>query len=320
MSNPLVSIIIPTFNRAEYLPETLDSIVAQTYTNWECIIVDDGSTDSTKKTLLNYTEKDKRFICKTRPKNKPKGANACRNYGFEISKGDYIQFFDSDDIMLSMHIEEKVKALEQKKNIDFVTCNHVTFYKKNKEYHYHDTRINTFTGNLYEDYILGAASILTMSPLWNRAVIKNSPLFDENLHQLQDLDLYSKILFKNQNYKYLEEELIQVRVHNNSISTDGEILNYKVDSVLTVKERIIDRTPDNLKIIQSVIIMILSVMRYQMAGRDYIGSDKCLKFVKKYKSRLTLKHKLSIFRIEVFYKLFKILKKGDTKFKNLLKL
>lgn len=316
----LVSIIIPTFNRAEYLPETLDSIVAQTYTNWECIIVDDGSTDSTKKILLKYTEHDKRFICKTRPKNKPKGANACRNHGFEISKGDYIQFFDSDDIMLSQHIEKKVRKLDQKKNIDFVTCNHVTFYKKNEEYHYHDTRVNVFTGNLYEDYILGTASILTISPLWRRELLEESLMFDEELHQLQDLDLYSKIIFKNQNCEYIQDELIQVRVNNNSISTDGEILNYNVDSVLTVKGRIIDRTPNNFKIIKSIIIMVLSVMRYQMAGRDYIGSDKCLNFIKNHKSGLHLKDKFSIYRIEFFYGLFKTLKKGDTKFKSVLKL
>ena len=77
---PLVSIIIPTYNRAHLIAETLDSIIAQTYTNWECIVVDDGSTDPTDELMETYCKKDSRFQYYHRPKNRPKGANACRNY------------------------------------------------------------------------------------------------------------------------------------------------------------------------------------------------------------------------------------------------
>ena len=81
--NPLISIIIPTYNRASMLGKTLDSILAQTYTFWECIIVDDGSTDDTIEVVKSYTEKDTRLHFYTRPNNMLKRANACRNYGFE---------------------------------------------------------------------------------------------------------------------------------------------------------------------------------------------------------------------------------------------
>ena len=77
----LVSIIIPTYNREHLIGETLNSIIAQTHTNWECIVVDDGSTDNTEEVLKNYKEKDKRFIFLKRPDNLPKGANTCRNIG-----------------------------------------------------------------------------------------------------------------------------------------------------------------------------------------------------------------------------------------------
>ena len=105
MHNPLISIIIPTFNRAHYIQETLDSILNQTYINWECIIIDDGSEDNTQEVLAKYLKKDVRFQFHIRPENRPKGANSCRNYGFELSKGDLIKWFDSDDIMLPNHIE-----------------------------------------------------------------------------------------------------------------------------------------------------------------------------------------------------------------------
>ena len=96
---PLVSIIIPTFNRAHLIGETLDSVLAQTYQNWECLVVDDGSNDSTPRILEKYSQLDERFRYLERPDYLPKGGNAARNYGFEHSKGDYVQWFDDDDIM-----------------------------------------------------------------------------------------------------------------------------------------------------------------------------------------------------------------------------
>ncbi|WP_372938266.1 glycosyltransferase family 2 protein, partial [Seonamhaeicola sp.] len=90
MSQPLVSIIIPTYNRAHLIGETLDSVLAQTYTHWECIVVDDGSSDHTSQVVATYCKNDARFQYHQRPLDRPKGANACRNYGFELSKGEYI--------------------------------------------------------------------------------------------------------------------------------------------------------------------------------------------------------------------------------------
>ena len=90
-SQPLISIIVPTFNRAHIIGDTLNSIMAQTYQNWECIVLDDGSRDNTKSSILDYLDKDSRFQYFSRPKNKPKGANAYRNYGYEKCKGDYMQ-------------------------------------------------------------------------------------------------------------------------------------------------------------------------------------------------------------------------------------
>src|SRR5690606_24561667 len=110
--HPLVSIIIPTYNRAHLLGETLDSILAQTYTNWECIIVDDGSTDESQLVFEAYKNKDSRFQFLRRPKTKPKGANACRNLGLENATGDYSVFFDSDDLMAPDLLEIKVNAIK----------------------------------------------------------------------------------------------------------------------------------------------------------------------------------------------------------------
>jgi len=129
---PLVSIIIPTYNRAHLIGETLDSVLAQTYTNWECIVVDDGSTDNTAEVVQSYQDKDTRFYFHQRPQDRPKGANACRNYGFELSKGEYIQWLDSDDLLGSNKIYKQVEVLEKQKGNSVATCKFGYFSEKNK--------------------------------------------------------------------------------------------------------------------------------------------------------------------------------------------
>ena len=109
MLQPLVSIIIPTYNRANLILETLNSVKLQSYQNWECIIVDDGSTDTSEEVITAFCRMDERFKYYKRPENKPKGANSCRNLGFEYSKGDLINWFDSDDVMFEDFLEKKIK-------------------------------------------------------------------------------------------------------------------------------------------------------------------------------------------------------------------
>jgi glycosyltransferase involved in cell wall biosynthesis len=97
-NNPKVSIIMATYNRAHFIVETLVSIQNQTFLDWECIIVDDGGTDNTKEVIKPIIEEDKRFLYVQRDDIYQKGLPGCRNNGLDIAKGDYIIFFDDDDI------------------------------------------------------------------------------------------------------------------------------------------------------------------------------------------------------------------------------
>lgn len=130
---PLVSIIIPTFNRSLLIADTLNSILGQTYSNWECIVVDDGSTDYTNELLEFYCEKDNRFFHYHRPTNRLKGASACRNYGLEKSKGSYIQFLDSDDLLSKSKIRSQVEILEKEVKASMATCKWGRFSFEEKE-------------------------------------------------------------------------------------------------------------------------------------------------------------------------------------------
>ncbi|AGC77411.1 glycosyl transferase family 2 [Nonlabens dokdonensis] len=122
----MISIIIATYNRAAYIAETLSAIQNQTYGDFECIIIDDGSTDHTDEIVQEFVNNDERFIYLQRPERVPKGANFSRNYGYTLSKGDYVKFFDSDDVMLPHHLETSMKYLKEG-NYDFVVGDCVNF-------------------------------------------------------------------------------------------------------------------------------------------------------------------------------------------------
>lgn len=117
---PLVSIIIPTFNSSKYLKATLDSVLSQTYTNWECILVDDGSIDLTETISVNYQEKDNRFQLYKRPVDLPKGPSSARNYGVSKAKGDYLIFLDADDLLATTCLENRVAQFQQNPECDFL--------------------------------------------------------------------------------------------------------------------------------------------------------------------------------------------------------
>ena len=93
-NTPLISVIVPCYNQAQYLDECLQSVLDQTYQNWECIIVNDGSPDNTEEIALQWTAKDPRF---TYLKKENGGLSSARNAGIEVAQGEWIQFLDCDD-------------------------------------------------------------------------------------------------------------------------------------------------------------------------------------------------------------------------------
>lgn len=117
---PLVSIIIPTFNNSKHIKATLNSVLSQTYTNWECILVDDGSIDLTETIAINYQEKDNRFQYYKRPEDLPKGPSSARNYGVSKAKGDYLIFLDADDLLATTCLENRVAQFQQNPECDFL--------------------------------------------------------------------------------------------------------------------------------------------------------------------------------------------------------
>lgn len=123
----MLSIIIPVYNQEKLVAQTLDSIAAQTRGDWECLLVDDHSGDGTELVLGEYAAKDSRFRVFRRPDSSPKGASACRNYGLAQARGEYIYFFDSDDLLAPGFADAFLPYLEKDPELDFVNFRYIRF-------------------------------------------------------------------------------------------------------------------------------------------------------------------------------------------------
>lgn len=238
---PKVSIIIPTFNRLDFLPETIASIKRQTFTDWECLVIDDGSTDQTPAFMARIMEEDGRFQYHHRPSDRKKGANACRNFGFEISKGDYIKWFDSDDLMHEQLLEKQVEALESDRNLDFVACLGYYFTESLDHLEPFDSNIERQEGKDIYNYIARGLYFLTPAPLWKNGFLKDRKLFDETLMRGQETDFHFRMLTHGPRYVYSADRLYFIRRGNtDSVSTNAPRNRLAQLSVIRVFDRIND--------------------------------------------------------------------------------
>jgi len=211
----LVSIVIPVYNREAYLRPTLQSIQAQTHNNWECFLVDDQSTDTSLYILKEFEKEDPRFKVLVRPDGRPKGANACRNYGFEKASGRYINWFDSDDLMEPNFIKNKVTAFDAQ--TDIVLSKTKIYYVKDQT-EVLEQRTN-LTSNLLEDFITRKISWYLPDPMYAKTFLdRHNLVFDEQLLGGQDRDFFQRILLNEPKMIVIDDYLTTYVKHGASIS------------------------------------------------------------------------------------------------------
>lgn len=224
MDRPLISIIIPTYNRALLIGETLDSILNQSFISWECILVDDCSSDNTKSIIKKYIDLDNRFQYYERPKDRIKGPNSCRNFGFKKSKGKFINWFDSDDLLFEYSLELWIKNFNS--GIDAVIGKCEVFDSVNGT-KLSENRILSF-GNLIKDYFLGNITYYVSGPLWRRTFLEaQEELFDEEIRYLDDWDFNLRMIYQNPSIKFLDIPIFRYRSHSYSLSKQIEYNNFE---------------------------------------------------------------------------------------------
>lgn len=210
----LVSIIIPTHNREDYIVETLISAANQTYKNIEVIVVDDHSNDNTINVVNSFIEGRPNFFL-----FQSDGLGAChaRNYGLAKSQGEYIQFFDDDDIMCPDYIDRRLKILKEEK-LDYVSCDFDHFEDKPANIVFHRKISETphnIKGHIYYMNLPTQCFLVTYSG------INKIGWWDEEIKRLQDMAYFHRLYLYNLKGKYLSESLFKYRIHTNSISCNN---------------------------------------------------------------------------------------------------
>lgn len=196
MEKPLVSIIIPAYNRADLIGDTLNSVKVQTYEHWECIVVDDGSKDETKNVVFNYIKIDDRFLFFERPTSHLPGGNGARNYGALKCKGQLFVFLDSDDVLVPSAIEGRVACFKDQ-NYDMVLSLTGTFKRTlgDSQLIWNTLGQNFSFEHLIDRYVRMDMPWHTNGVTWNRAFFEKIGGWDENLIAWQDWELHCRSLF-----------------------------------------------------------------------------------------------------------------------------
>ena len=221
----LVSVIVPTYNYGHFIGQTLKSLQAQTYSYWECVVVDDGSTDDTAEVVARLSDSDRR-IKFLRQKNLRQAA--ARNNGLRNSSGQYVQFLDADDLLEPRKLERQVEYLERHPEVDIVYGD-VRFFSTEDP----DERLYTMWGE-NKPWMPGISgrgievlrplvrvdTIPINAALVRRSVIERTGFFDESLPPVEDWDYWVRCAMGGMRFQYqdLEDTLALIRSHPSSAS------------------------------------------------------------------------------------------------------
>lgn len=225
METPLVSIVVPCYGQAKYLPDALDSIIAQEYENWECIVVDDGSPDETAQVATTYMMRDPRFLLVRQPN---RGLSAARNTGIANSKGSYIQFLDADDLIGPRKLALQIQCLLSAHNQLSLS------YTDHRYCPEHDPGQTTTRDSFPPPRFHDSRPILDIASRWEtelgipchsflfsaRFFRDHGIRFDESLVSHEDWDCWMHIFALNPELYLVEGAHAIYRLHASSMCTD----------------------------------------------------------------------------------------------------
>lgn len=205
-----------TFNRSHFITESLHYIRKQTFTEFECLVIDDGSTDETEKVVLKVASLDPRIRYYKRPAKYLKGLPGCRNYGLDLAQGNYIVFFDDDDIAHPRLMELAVRILMDSDN-SFCRYGRTVFsgdfiadFDNSEEY-----LVEKLPENITELMIIGKVPFNSCQILWKRSCF-DELRFNEKLLFAEEWECYTRILIERYIGINLEKALYYGRKHANS--------------------------------------------------------------------------------------------------------
>ncbi len=224
---PLVSVVIPTYNREKYVGEAIQSVLNQSYKNVEVVVINDGSTDNTEQIVKEIMEKDDRVKYFYQENQ---GSAAARNKGIQEASGEYIAFLDSDDIYLPFAIEKMVYLFKtQPENVKLVYGDFIDVMEGRPEKIYREISEPKPKPLLFQQFLIGNPLLPTISML-KKDVFEDIGLFDVEFPIAEDYDLWIKLILK---YDIAKLNL-PVSVYNRHIDQkvkNKDVLRYEVDKI-----------------------------------------------------------------------------------------
>jgi glycosyltransferase involved in cell wall biosynthesis len=231
---PLVSVIIPTYNAAPYIKQTLESALNQTYKNIEVIVMNDGSTDNSEEIILQVKKGDNRILYQYKPNS---GVSDTRNKGIALAKGSYLAFLDADDVWKSDNLEKKIRAINETgkqwvfSDLDYINEENVPMTVPLKNFKPYNILENTL---LFEgDVVPGPCSNIVAT----RELFGDDVRFDTRISSPADRDICMQLAVKGEPF-FLNEKLWLYRLHAKSMTS----VNYKVvDEVIYLYKKADER-------------------------------------------------------------------------------
>ncbi|MCX2573428.1 glycosyltransferase [Pedobacter sandarakinus] len=260
MDTPLISIIIPSYNYGHFIAETLNSIVSQTYSNWEVIIVDDGSVDNSQEIVQNFCTADKRFIWILK---KNGGVSTARNVGIKAASGKFIQFLDADDLISPDKLQIQVDYLIKHEKIDIIFSDGLFFdelgYMKPAPAPYLNS---SAFNNICE---LSHQNLLISAPIFRKRILLTDTPFPQNIRYNEDWEFWLELALKNNVFHYLKDErcFTSIRVHSMNSSINR---NTMLVAELEMKKRLLT----NIKLQQ--LFSILEIKKIERLLRKRISN------------------------------------------------
>jgi len=257
---PKVSVIVPTFNSGCYVKDTILSILAQDYQDFEIIVVDDASTDNTAEVVNALNSEKINYI--SLPENHGGPSNA-RNVGIKNARGEYIAIFDSDDLMLSGRIESVVSKMDEIPEVGMVCTDAIKFNDKNGDYAYnhlnskHYSRFNCLKTRCVDTnfYIIDKKQaydclfyenyVQTSSVTIRKKVFDEIGYFDESLTNAEDWDLWFRIT-QCYDLGYLDTICVKYRIREGSISTRA-VNKLGINNIRVLRKRLELKLEDSLR-------------------------------------------------------------------------
>lgn len=209
-----VSVIIPTYNRAEKLHKSMESVLAQTYGDFELLIIDDGSTDSTAEVVSSFGDDRIRYVKMAQNV----GASAARNEGVRLAEGDWIAFHDSDDFWRPDKLQKQMDYMERNPEYDVIYCSYLMHTDEEEIVVPNENWSGELEGDLFIS-LLARNSIGAPTMLIKKSVFEETGGFDTSFKSLEDWDLALRIAMRHQ-IGYVPEVLVDAYMSSGGVSSN----------------------------------------------------------------------------------------------------